>query len=512
MADDLSHKRIAKNTIALYVRGLISVVIGLYTSRVVIDALGVDDYGVYGVAGGFVGMLSFLNSAMAGATSRFITYEIGIGDRERTKATFANSLTVHIGIALLIIVICEALGIWFLNTQLNIPEKSIVAANWVFQLSVITAAVSITQVPYTALILSNERMGIYAWMEIINVSLKLLIVYLLIVIPGTKLIIYAALTAVVSIGIAMAYRVYCLRNFPEARSTPKYDKHILKPILSFSGWDLFGNMCVTARSQGTTFLLNIFFGVAINGSASIASVVNGTISGFSNNIISAIRPQIIKNYARKNWNSFQHLTELGSQASFLLLSIMAVPLIVETPYIFGLWLGNVPDYVVIFSRVTILIALIAQLNSSVTIGIHASGKIKLISFLSGSIFLLTLPAIYGILKLGYEPQWAFIITVIFNFIILITNVCILKHNVPEFKIGSYTGRIFILPFITLPAAIACYEIHETLGSSFLRLILVSFTSVALTGLLSYFTIPNRQQRNEINKKLKRFFIHLEKKR
>lgn len=504
MSNATSHKRLAKNTIALYIRSLLSVVIGLYTSRVVINTLGVDDYGVYGVVGGFVGMLSFINAAMSGATSRFITYEMGLGNVERTKSTFANAMTVHIGIAALIIIVCEAVGVWFINTQLNIPAESMTAANWVFQLSVLTAAVTITQVPYTALIISHEKMGVYAYMEIINVTLKLAIVYFLLVIPGDKLIIYAVLTAIVGVGIAMAYRIYCLRHFVESRTRPKYERTIFKPMLAFSVWDLFGNMCYTGRTQGTTFILNIFFGVAINGAASIAAVINSTISGFSNNVVTAVRPQIIKNYAQKSWEGFQHLIEFGSQAGTLLLAVIAIPLFIEMPYIYQLWLGEVPEFVVIFTRIILINVVFAQLNIILGIGIHATGQIKLISFMSGSFYLLALPVMYVFLYNNYGPATAFYVNLGSTATVFVSNMWILKHNAQEFSCKSYMLKIILLGLMCILPALISLALHYNIESRMLRLVLEIAVTTGILGISAYAFILTEPQREKIKAKLKIF--------
>lgn len=492
-----SHSRLAKNTIALYVRGLLSVCIGLYTSRVIINVLGVDDYGVYGVAGGFVTMLAFINAAMAGATSRFITYEMGLGDMERIRRTFANALTVHIGIAVLIFVICEAVGVWFINTQLNIPPERLAAANWIFQLSILTAAVTITQVPYTALIISHERMGVYAYMEVLNVILKLVIVYFLVILPGDKLIIYGILTALVAIGIAMAYRIYCVRKFAEARSAPQYDKSILKPILKFSGLDLFGNLSVTVRSQGTTFLLNIFFGVAINGAASIATLLSGTIGNFSTNVVTAVRPQIIKNYAAKAWEQFQHLIELGSQASVMLLSMMAIPLILETPYVLGLWLGEVPEYVVIFARITLAASIFAQLMCVVNIGVHATARMFWFSVITGTLYIAGAGVMWIFFRLGYAPPSAFYIILANNIVILFITLLILRKLVAGFSVISYCLKLLKSFVLLIPAAALCSLVHYGMEVSFWRLVLCSVVSVVAVGAMGFAFILNKSQRRKV---------------
>lgn len=497
MTETVSHKRIAKNTVMLFLRGLIGIIIGLFTSRIVIDILGVDNYGVYGVAGGFVGMLGFINASMASASMRFITYEMGLGDQERIKKTFANSLMVHIIIAVFIIVICELVGVWFLNHKLNIPPDRMYAANWVFQLSILTAAVSFTQVPYTALVISHEKMGIYAYMEIINVILKLLIVYMLVVLPGDKLIVYATLTAFVGILIAMLYRFYCLKHFPESHTGPKYDKGVLKPILSFSGWNLFWSMCSTLRTQGTTFIINIFFGVAINGASAISSVINGTISGFSFNIITASRPQIVKSYAQKAYFEFQRLIEFSSLLAAMLLSTMAIPLIIETQYVFSLWLGEVPAYVVIFSRITIVTAIITQINSVIANAIEATGNIKKSSFITGTFLLFSLPLMYFMFKKWHFPQLAYYLLQVFYFILFLINVVILRQYVKEFKIKRFLCTIGRLPLFWILPFFSCYFLHIYLKEGFLRFFFVCFTSVIINILITYLFVLDKNQKKNV---------------
>lgn len=495
------NKKIVKNTIYLYIRAIISLVIGLYTSRVVIDVLGVDDYGVYGVAGGVVGMLAFLNASMSGATSRFIITSLGKDDESIQKKTFGNALTLHIWLAIVVVVFCESIGVWFLNYKLNIPEQSIYSANWVLQLSIITTAINITQVPYSALIMSHEKMSIYAYLELLNVTLKLLIVFMLLILPGNKLILYASLMTVASTIIALLYRFYCIRKFPESRTMPVYDKGIIKPMLSFSGWDLYGNSCVTFRNQGTTFILNIFFGVAINGASSIASVLNGTISGLSYNIIVAFRPQIIKSYAKESWSRFQELIGNGALYSSLLLSVMAIPLIFETQSIFQIWLGEVPPFVVDFSRITIVSAIIAQISSVITIGIHATGKIKLISFITGSIYLLSLPVIYFVLKAGLPPQSAFIIAIGFNILALIANIAILKLNNANFCVVAFVKNVVKLPLLILPACFVCCVIHFHVVPGIYKTLLVCGVSVCVTGAIVLKCVLTKEQRRDLIAKI-----------
>lgn len=304
-----SNKRIAKNTIMLYIRMLLSMVVSLYTSRVVLNILGVEDYGIYGVVGGIVAMFSFLNSTMSGATSRFLTYEMGRGDFQRLKETFSSTLVIHIGIACAVLVLAETVGLWFLLHKLVIPVERMNAAFWVYQLSILSMMITVTQVPYNACIIAHEKMEIYAYVEILNVILKLIIVYFLLLTDFDRLIFYAILVLFVSIIIAFIYRFYCISHFSECHFCAKMNSEFLKPMLLFSTWDLYGNMTVALRQQGMNFIMNIFWGIIINAAVSLSNMVQGAVCSLSNNVIMAFRPQIIQKYAQNNYLEMQVLLE-----------------------------------------------------------------------------------------------------------------------------------------------------------------------------------------------------------
>ena len=369
-----NNKRIAKNTIMLYIRMFISMVVGLYTSRVVLATLGVEDYGIYGVVGGVVGMMGFLNASMSGATSRFLTFELGKGDKERLAKTFSSALIVHIGIAIVVLILAETVGLWFLCNKLNIPAERMQAAHWVYQLSILSAMFGITQVPYNAAIIAHEKMDVYAYVEILNVSLKLLIVYLLCIGNFDKLILYASLMLAVSILIMMVYRIYAIRQFPEAHFHWIWDKTYLRPLLSFSGWDLYGNACVIARQQGTNFLINIFYGVVFNAASGIATTVQGTISGLAFNIILAFRPQIIKQYAKGNVEDMSKLVGNAVCFTTILFGCMSIPLLLETHYIMKAWLGVIPEKSEIFCQILLIASFLGLLNNIWNTCIHATGN------------------------------------------------------------------------------------------------------------------------------------------
>lgn len=478
----------------LYFRMILSMVISLYTSRVVLDVLGVSDYGVYGVVGGVIGMFSFLNASMSGATSRFITYELGRGDANRLQQTFSSAMIVHIGIAVIVLILCETVGLWFLVNKLVIPADAFNAALWVYQLSIISAMISITQVPYTACIISHEKMSIYAYIELINVSLKLAVVFLLQWLPGTKLIIYAILLVSASTIVAMIYRVYAMRQFKECRFKPVFDKTIIKPLLSFSGWDIYGNLCGMAFYQGTTFLLNIFFGVVTNAANSIANTVAGVLVGLSNNVTTAYRPHIIKQYARKDFAEMRSALNQGVTAVVLLSALISIPAFLEMPQIIRLWLGQEPPHTVAFCRILIVFFMMGQINAYCIIAIHATGKIKWLSFAGGTIYLLTVPSIWLAFKIGMNPNWAYYIHVAGRVIILITDIVIMRNLIPEIGIRRFLLTISRLCVAVVASFFITYWIIQPLSDGFSRILICGMTSTILLGILAYIIVCNGKER------------------
>lgn len=432
--DQSSNKRIAKNTLMLYIRMFISMLVGLYTSRVVLQTLGVEDYGIYGVVGGVVSMMGFLNASMSGATSRFITFELGKGDMQRVRDTFSSAMIIHIGIALIVILLAETVGLWFLCNKLVIPEGRMEAAHWVYQCSIISAAVGITQSPYSAVIMSREKMDIYAYMELLNVSLRLGIVYLLLIGNFDKLILYAILTLGVSVLMAMLYRIYCIRKFEESHFKWMWNKKLLKPMLSFSVWDLYGNMSFSVLQQGRSFIVNIFFGVLVNAASGIASTVQGVLQGFSGNIVSAIRPQIIKSFASRNIERMQVLLENGIQFSTLFMMVICVPLILNIDNVLNFWLGSAPVYSSSFCVLLLLNSILNIVSSYLIIGIHANGNVKLF-FITGTLSLMQLPIVYLLFRnsLG-SPNWVYYAQIMFSLLVSFVLGFIVKYEIREIRI------------------------------------------------------------------------------
>lgn len=289
-----NNKRIAKNTILLYLRMLLTIVVSLYTSRMILKILGVSDYGVYNVVGGIVAMLSFLNSALTAASQRFIAFELGRGDKEKLKTIFCTSVTIHAILALIIFIIAETVGLWFVNTHLNIEPARMIAANWVYQCSILTFMLTIISVPYNSCIVAHEHMNAFAYVSILEVILKLLIVYLLLVINSDKLITYGILVLCVAFIIRLIYGLYCKRHFEECKYRFIFDKTLFKEMFSFAGWSVVGNLGFSFKDQVANVILNIFFGTIVNAARGVALQVNGIISGFSVNFLMALTPQITK--------------------------------------------------------------------------------------------------------------------------------------------------------------------------------------------------------------------------
>ncbi len=345
MSDSISsNTRIAKNTLILYLRMILILCVGLYTSRIVLNTLGVEDYGIYNVVGGFVAFFSFLNGAMATATQRFITYELAQGNVERQINTFSTSVIIHFTIALLIVIAAETVGLWFVCNKLVIPEERFLAAIWVYQFSILTMFVSIVSIPYNAAIIAHEKMSAFAYISILDTVLKLVIVLLLTIVTFDKLVFYAALLFGISLLDRLIYGIYCKRHFAETRIKLIFDKKLFREMTNIAGWSLFGNIAGVFYTQGLNVLLNMFFGPVVNSARAIAVTIQGVVTGFVSNFQMALNPQITKSYAVGDLHRMHSLIFASSKYSFFLLLFIALPIMIETRTILTLWLKIVPIF------------------------------------------------------------------------------------------------------------------------------------------------------------------------
>ena len=484
---------------------LISIIVSLYTSRIVLKALGAEDYGIYNVVGGVVAMFSFLNASMSGATSRFLTVALGKNDQKLSNDTFSSALLAHIGIAAVVFLLIETIGVWFLNTKLIIPPERILAAHIILQCSVVSMIFNVTQVPYNASIIAHEDMDIYAYVELLNVLLKLGIVFLLSIGSCDRLILYAILMAGTSIIVAIVYRIYCLHHYKECTFHFIWEPSILKPMLSFSGWDVLGNMSFIAKTQGTSFIFNMLYGVTMNAANGIATTVQGIIQGFSTNIIQAFRPAIIKNYASEDFDNQQSHTESALRISTLLLSLVSVPLIVETKYVMRLWLGDVPEFADVFCQVLLVINYFSTASNCTIISIHANGKVKFLSFLGVVTTFLTLLIIYYSLSINRDaPQYAYLITLTISAIYFVSVLWYLKKIEPCLNLTKIF-KSFINPFlIGCVCCIITYSIHIFLEESFLRLCIIIIANIVIEGTIAYKLILTNNEQHFV----KHFFTKL----
>ena len=492
----------------LYVRMFFTMIVGLYTSRVVLNVLGVEDYGIYGVVGGVIGMLGFLNASMSGATSRFLTFELGRGDQKRLADTFSSALIVHMGIALFVLLIAETVGLWFLTHKLVIPAGRMPAAHWVYQMSILSALIGITQVPYNATIIAHEKMDVYAWVEILHAALRLLIVYLLTIGNFDKLILYAAFGLAVSVFIRMIYRVYCIRHFSESHFHWLWDKSILKPLLNFSGWDLYGNMAFTVRSHVSNFILNVFYGVVLNAASGIASTVQGIILSFSSNVVLAFKPQIIKTYSVGDYDQMNEKLRYAAKVSIALLILVTVPVFVKCAYVLKLWLKIVPEGTVVMTRFTLLINLASCMSSILLIGIHATGRMITTGAIGGTMYLLSLPLMYWMLKIGLTYRDCYLMFLIITSLFCAINAFILKKQMPEFAIVSFINTALLPILIMFALSLASsYALSYHFQESLLGLVLFSFLSGMITIVLSFVVMLNRNEKRQtlelIKKRIKR---------
>lgn len=496
-----SNKRIAKNTLLLYVRTLFIMLVTLYTSRVVLNTLGVTDYGIYNVVGGVVMMFSVISSSLSSSISRFITYELGHGDFERLKRIFSTSVNIQIGISLVILVLAELFGVWFLNTKMNIPAERLSAANWVLQCSLLSFIINLISVPYNACIIAHEKMSAFAYISILEAVLKLAVVYMLLVSPYDKLATYAVLLVVVALIIRMAYSLYCRRHFEESCYRFVYDKPLIKEMTSFAGWSFFGNGAYMLNVQGVDMLINIFFGVTLNAARGVATQAQNAVMQFVNNFTVAVNPQITKSYASGEMEYMHKLVCRGARFSYFLLFLFVVPIVCEADYILRLWLKIVPENAPLFLRLALFGSLMMSLGNSLLTGIFATGNIKRYQLWVTIVGCLVFPLTWIAFKLGFPPATTYIIFIIIYFILVFVRLYIAK-GVLNFPVRMYLtdvmARISIVSFLSfvLPVLV----VHN-LEEGFLRLCITCTLSLVSTTLMIFILGLEATERKTINNKM-----------
>ena len=501
-----NNKRIAKNTLLLYFRMIVLMLVTLYTSRVVLDALGESDYGIYNVVGGVVAMFSVLSNSLSGAISRFITYELGTGNNERLARIFSTSVNIQILMALAIFVLCEVGGVWFLNAKMNIPDGRMAAANIVLQCSIATFMVNLISVPYNATIIAHERMGVFAYISILEAGLKLLVAYLIYISTFDKLTVYALLILGIAILLRLIYGIYCGRHFAEAHYRFILDRPLLKEMTGFAGWNLFGSTAYMLNTQGVNMLINIFFGVATNAARAIAVQVDTAVTQFVNNFMTAINPQITKSYAAGDRKYLFKLVCRGTKYAFFIMYLFIVPMVLEADTILGIWLKEVPADTAVFMRLVLFSTLATLLGNPMYTAIMATGKIRNYQIAVVSVGCLIFPLTWVAYKLGCPAYSTYIIYTANYFLQILVRLFFLK-KLMDFPVSRYFlpvfGRIGICAILTfvLPTAVTF-----TMSPSFLRLLIVCAVSLLWSVLCIYYVGFEKEERLFFMSKAKQILI------
>lgn len=472
-----NNKRIARNTLLLYVRMIFIMGVSLYTSRVVLATLGEVDFGVYNVVGGIVVMFSMISSPLSTAVTRFLTFEMGRGHISQLTRVFSTSVNIQLFISLILIVLVETVGVWFLNTQMNIPADRMWAANWVLQCSIVTFVINLLSVPYNATIIAHERMNIYAYISILEVTLKLAVVYMLIISPWDKLAAYAVLLAIVAMGIQLTYVFYCRRHFSECRWSRHVDRPLLKEMLGFSGWNFIGAVSSIGRESGVNIVINIFCGPVVNAARGIATQVNSAINSFVQNFMVALNPQITKSYAMGEREYMFSLLFRGSRFSFYLLMFLSLPVLVNTSWILHLWLEEVPGYTAIFLQLILIFAMCESISTPLITAMLATGDIRNYQILVGGLQLLNLPGSYLLLYLGFPPQSTIVFAIIMSICCLIGRLVMLRGmiNLPVKDFCVHVlGNVLIVCLLSSAAPVI---LSLSMAPSFLTFIVTSLASV-----------------------------------
>lgn len=487
MADINRNKRIAKNTMLLYVRMLFMLAISLYTSRVILNTLGVVDYGINNVVGGVIAMLGFLTGSLGAASSRYITFDLGQGNMDVMKKTFGNILSIHFLLAALILLVGETIGLWFMTTQLHIPADRSQAAFWVYQFSIFSAMLAVISVPYNATIIAHEKMSAFAYITILDAVLKLLIVYFLQVLPYDKLITYAILFFAIQTVDRVIYGMYCSRHFAETHTRPLYDKKIFREIFAFAGWTMNGNLAVMGYTQGLNILLNIFFGPVVNAARGVAVQVQSVCQQFCNNFQMALNPQLTKSYAQGELEDMGRLLVKSSKFSFYILFFIVLPLMFEADFVLHLWLGLVPEHTVSFLRLILIVGLLNTLSNPIIVSVHATGKLKRFQMIEGTMLLSIVPIAYLLLKFFHvQPEVVFGVHIVVEILTQYARLRIVLPMIGQ-RLSVYGKQVFLpIVRVAILAPIVPWAVSHYVSGGWPSFFLIGVICVLCTSTIVYF--------------------------
>lgn len=498
-----NNKRIAKNTILLYCRMIFIMAVNLYTSRVILQALGVDDYGIYNVVGGFVSMFSLLSSSLSAAITRFITYELGTGDKIKLNKIFSTSLTIQFALAIIVVVLIEIIGVWFVNYKMVIDSSRIISANWALQMSMLTFCLNLISVPYNALIVAHENMSAFAYISVLDACLKLGICYLVTISSFDKLIAYSVLLTLVALIIRTIYTMYCSRHFEESKYHFYFEKGIFVKMFAFSGWNFIGAGSGVLRDQGVNILLNLFCGTTVNAARGIAMQVSAAVTSFSSSFVTALNPQITKCYASGDNQHCFTLVIHGARLSSYLLLFVSLPVLLETPILMKIWLSDVPDYTIHFVRLMLIYVITESVSYTMITLMLATGNIRNYQIIVGGLQLLNFPIAYILLYYGLEPEYTMVTSIIIAFACLFVRLFML-NKMTAIPICEFLNKVILnIGYVTIVGVILPLACVLTLPENLQRLIITIIVSSISLLVTYYFIGCNRDERKIIAGQIKR---------
>lgn len=497
MSSSDNNRRIAKNTAFLYIRMLLVMGVTLFTSRIILDALGEINYGIYNVVGGVVAMFSFFCSTSASTCQRYFSYEIGRNNRKGLADIFKLNMSVFLMLAFIVLVFAETVGLWFVNNRLTIPEERMFATNIVYQSTILSFFFTIVSVPYNALIIAHERMAQFAYFSIIEVLLKLLLAITLLHLENDKLITYAVMMLFCQAMMTFCYYYYCHRYFEESQYRFYWNKDKFKEVLAYSGWHQLGALSVIARNQGVSILVNMFFNPVVNAGRAISLQVTAATDSLSNNFFVAAKPQIYKYYAQGEVENLHRLIFRSTKVCFFLIIVIAIPLIVNCNYVLSLWLKDVPAYAVLFTQLSLVNAIIDSTNGPAIAAALATANIKKFEIITASLMILNLPISYIVLQMGGRPEYVVIVSILLSSVTVIVRAFILRNLIGISVYKYLVNTCFPLLLVTFISGVSYYYLYTFLPVDFINLIVSSLANLLFCSVLCYCLATNPMEKKAI---------------
>ena len=489
-----NNKRIAKNTLFLYMRMLFLMLVSLYTSRVVLNALGVEDYGIYNVVGGVVAMFSIVSGSLSAAISRFITYELGRGDSVKLNDIFSTSVNIQFGLGFVILLLAETIGLWFLNVKMNIPDTRMIAANWVYQFSLLAFVINLISVPYNASIVAHEKMSAFAYISIFEAIGKLAVAFLILRSPIDRLVYYAIMITAIALIVRFIYGCYCKRHFAECRYKLMFNKSLMKELGGFAGWNFIGASSVVLMGHGVNIIINLFCGPAVNAARGIATHVNAAVQSFVTNFTTALNPQITKSYASGEHSYMMTLIYQGARLSFYMLLLLSLPVLISTQYILQFWLGMVPEHTVLFVQLTLILSMSESISSPLITAMLATGHIRNYQILVGSLQMMNLPISYMLLYMGGNPESVVIVAIGISQCCLAARLYMLRRMI-GLSVRVYLKEVFLnVIVVTLVAMSVPLLVSFMMEQSFIDFLILCTLSVVCTGVAVFYVGCNKKER------------------